>query len=128
MKVVDASVIVKLFIEEAGSDAAIKLTNDEDLVVPNLLYIEVGNTLATKAQLSLSQVEEGLDLIYGLGLRVENVDRELLTAASTMAKQMGTSVYDMVYAALARRLGVELVTADKKFVSKTKFDFVKLLS
>ena len=96
-------------------------------MIPDLLFIEVANTLATKTNLAPIQVEEGLDLIYELGLRVENIDKKLLIEASIMAKQKETAVYDMLYAVLAKKLGVELVTADMKFASKAKFSFVKVL-
>ncbi|HLE49951.1 MAG TPA: type II toxin-antitoxin system VapC family toxin [Patescibacteria group bacterium] len=127
MKVVDASIIVKLLIEEDGSAVVRELVKKEEMVVPDLLFIEVANTLATKTRLSPVQVKEGLELVYELGLRVENTDKKLLVEAAAMAKQKGTAVYDMLYAVLAKRLGVELMTADRKFVSRTKFDFVKLL-
>ena len=127
MRVIDASVVVKLLIEEDGSDLARELVREGGGVIPDLLFIEVANTLATKTNLAPIQVEEGLDLIYELGLRVENIDKKLLIEASIMAKQKETAVYDMLYAVLAKKLGVELVTADMKFASKAKFSFVKVL-
>lgn len=126
MKVVDASVIMKLLLSEEGSDRALNLVRGEGtLVVPNILFVEVANTLATKASISLEQIEHGLELIYDLGLQVEVIERSLLTEAAQMAKQTGTAVYDMIYAILARKLGVELITADIHFAQKSGFDFVK---
>ena len=44
MRVIDASIIVKLLIEENGSVAARDLVEKEDLVVPDFLFIEIANT------------------------------------------------------------------------------------
>ena len=127
MRVIDASIIVKLLIEENGSVAARDLVEKEDLVVPDFLFIEIANTLTTKTQLSPAQIEEGLELIYELDLRTEHTDKRLLMEAAILAKEKGTAVYDMLYAVLAKRLGTELITADIKFATKTKFSFVKIL-
>lgn len=128
MKVVDASVIMKLLLSEEGSDRALDLVRHKNtLVAPNILFVEVANTLATKASISSEQIEQGLELIYDLGLQVEDIERGLLTEAAQVAKQTGTAVYDMIYAVLAQKLGVELITADKNFAQKTGFDFVKTL-
>jgi predicted nucleic acid-binding protein len=48
--VVDASVAAKWLVPEALSDAAVGLLNpDNELVVPDLFWAEVGNTLWKKA-------------------------------------------------------------------------------
>ncbi|MBI5621043.1 PIN domain-containing protein, partial [Candidatus Gottesmanbacteria bacterium] len=48
--------------------------------------------------------------------------------SALLAHKKKTSVYDMLYAVIAKRLGTDLITADDQFVRKTKFSHVKLLS
>lgn len=128
MQIVDASVIVKLLFSEEGSDQAKKLVlNNGNLAVPNILFVEVANSLATKAIVTTEQIQQGLEFVYELGLQVVDIDRQSLIRSAELAKQTGTAVYDMIYAVLAQNLKAELVTADRNFVQKTGFDFVKLL-
>ena len=129
MIVVDASVVVKfLKRDEEGYERAVKIlgraSRGEKLVVPDLCFVEVANYLATKPEVSIAQVKEGLDIIYGLDLKEEKIDKDTLFQSAQMAKKKGTAVYDMVYAMLAKKLGAKLVTADKNFATKTGFDWV----
>jgi predicted nucleic acid-binding protein len=52
---------------------------------------------------------------------------EELVDAGVLAKKYKTSVYDMIYAVVAKNKKCALVTADENFVRKTKFKHVKLL-
>lgn len=132
MMVIDASVVVKFLKgDEEGHERAVKVLSrtagGEKLVVPDLCFVEVANYLATKPEVSTAQVKEGLDVVYGLGLKEERIDKDTLFQAAQMAKKKGTAVYDMVYAMLAKRLGAKLVTADKNFAAKIGFDWVVLV-
>lgn len=128
MQIVDASVIVKLLFTEAGSDRAkeLILTNN-NLAVPDILFVEVANSLATKTIVTSEQIQQGMEFVFQLGLQVMDIDKQSLILAAKLAKQTGTAVYDMIYAVLAQNLKVELVTADANFARKTGFDFVKVL-
>lgn len=129
MIVIDSSIVAKLVLDEEGSDKVKSLFQGrEQLVVPDILFVEIANTLATKAEATIGMVEEGIELVYGLEAAVEKVDKKLLVEAAKLAKEKGTAVYDMVYAVLARKLGAELVTADRKFVKKVGWKFVKVLN
>lgn len=126
MIVLDASVVVKaLNGDETGYEQARKLVRGS-VAVPEWLFVEVANVLATKTKYSIEEAEEVLGLVYDIGFRVEAVDREMLVEAVALAKGHGVAVYDMIYAVLAKRLGVKLVTADANFKQKTGFDFVEL--
>lgn len=128
MQIVDASVIVKLLFSEEGSDRAKELIlTSNNLAVPDILFVEVANSLATKAVVTTEQIQQGLEFVFQLGLQVIDIDKQSLITAAKLAKQTGTAVYDMIYAVLAQNLKTELVTADDNFVQKTGFDFVKTL-
>ena len=126
--VVDASVIAKLLLDEKGSDRVRELWRlKKRWLVPEILFVEIANTLATKPVITADQITEGLELVYDLGLEVVSTNKVSLVEAARLAKQKGTAVYDMLYAVLAKALKIELLTADENFAQKTKFDFVRVL-
>ena len=134
MIVLDASVVVKLVIgSEPGNDAATKLLDkhvrgSQKIAVPNFLFVEVANMMATKSDFLESEIERSLSFLYKLEFQVENVDMDILVEAAILAKKNRLAVYDMLYAVLAKKLKTELVTADENFVKKSGFSWVKILS
>ena len=134
MIVIDASVATKLInIQEEGSGTAIKLLiahiqKEETILVPSLLFIEVANALTTKSTIEEADVQKGIHLLYESNFTIEDVTEKDLTEASLLAKKYNTSVYDMIYAVIAGKKQVTLVTSDNKFANKTNFSFLKVLS
>lgn len=115
--VLDASVGVKWFRDEPGSDAARELLRQHAagavrLVVPSLFFYEVidvarrhfGPDGARRIWQSLSADE----LVYS------NPDAELLDRTVEVAATLGCTLYDAAAPALAEHLGCELVSADHK--------------
>jgi predicted nucleic acid-binding protein len=119
--VVDASVGIKLFVEEPLSDKAQALFNrldsdpPADLHVPDLFYIECANILWKYSRRFGRSLEDSLsDLadLSRLNLHVTS-NADLMEDALSLAAQTGLAAYDACYAALARRLDLPLVTADQ---------------
>ncbi len=115
-KVVDASVVVKWFLDEEGSKEALALreqhiTGKITLVVPELLFIEVLNALRYKGgtQKSLAEANRAL---WNIQLHTERLTSFLLEKASALATTQNLSLYDALYLALALLYGCPLVTAD----------------
>lgn len=128
MIVLDASVIIKALVEDEDGHSKARELVEKGGVVPDWLFVEVGNAVATKTSFTGKEAKEMLELIYDIGFEVKKIERKWLMRAMELAKQSKVSVYDMIYAVLAQELGMNLVTADVKFAQKTKFDFVKVLS
>ena len=63
MKVVDASVIIKVLLTEQDSEKAKQLLQ-EKAMVPDMMFVEVANTLATKTNFPVEKIEQGLSLVY----------------------------------------------------------------
>jgi predicted nucleic acid-binding protein len=117
LHVVDASVVVKWFVPEVHSDAARDLlTTAGQLISPDLLFPEVGNTVWKKVR--RGELAPGLAgrLVADLArIGVETVpSRALLVDAHALAVHTGLTVYDATYVALAIRLDTTLVTADHR--------------
>lgn len=131
MIVADASIIVKwINVNEENNDKAALIYQEhrkevERVIVPHLLFYEIANYLATKTRTSKRYIKEGLQLLYEASLIIYNESEEDLIETALLAKKCKTSVYDMLYAVIAKRKKLLLVTADEQFVKKTKFPFVK---
>jgi predicted nucleic acid-binding protein len=119
--VVDASVGIKLFVDEAYSEQAHrlfeKLSIDPpvELHVPDLFFIECANILWKYTLRYKRPVEDSLADLADLGrlaLRVTST-ADLMEDALSLAVQTGLTAYDACYANLARRLDMPLVTADE---------------
>lgn len=133
MIIIDASVANKLFLpHEPGHLIASKIFRNhiiqkQEILIPEFLFYEVANTLATKSSVSLWKLTNALTRIYLTELQIYHpVEKDVKNAAS-MAKKYHTSVYDMLYVVVAKKYKVKLITADEKFVEATKFRFIKLL-
>jgi predicted nucleic acid-binding protein len=122
--VVDASVGIKLVIEEDLTDKAealfLFLAADPParFYVPDLFYIECGNILWKQVRrfgYPLDQAREALAELHALALR-STPTKELLLNSLEVAAEHGVTAYDASYVALAEGLAVPLVTADEKLV------------
>lgn len=134
MIVIDTSVAGKwLFTDEKGVlEAEVFLANhisgEEKIIVPDLFFYEIANTLVTKGTLSAWKITYSLAKIYKVGLMVYHPQSLDVKNATKLAKKYKTSVYDMLYAVVAKHHRASLITADEKFARQTKFKFVKLLN
>jgi predicted nucleic acid-binding protein len=118
--VLDASVGIKLFIEEEFSDKVeqlfSKLAEDPqaEIHVPDLFYIECANILLKYTRRHNRPLEDSLKDIADLNdLALKSTSTsELIEEALELAHEKDLTAYDACYAVLARRLALPLVTAD----------------
>jgi predicted nucleic acid-binding protein len=123
---VDASVGVKLFLDESGSEEAERLfallgrEPPHVIAVPDLFFIECANVFRSRVHRRLMTAERAREAFAILRtLPLQSVSSsELAPIALDLALAHGLSVYDGTYAALAERLGVPLVSADGRLVNK----------
>jgi len=117
-KIIDASIIVKWFVNEDGTDLALSLRDEHIngesfLIVPELAFLEVINALRYKTK-DLAALKEANDVLWELQLHVEKLNKFLLDRASEIALKNNLSLYDAVYLALARIYGSPLYTSDNQ--------------
>ena len=116
--VVDASVVLKWFVPEVGSEAASRLlASDDRLEAPDLLFAEIGNAIWKKVlrgQLTRAESQELVSDIEKIAV-VTTPCRALANDAHAIALVTSRSVYDSMYVALALRLDTRLITADERF-------------
>jgi predicted nucleic acid-binding protein len=125
--VVDASVGIKLFIDDRLSGYAHQLFGQlnadppSELYVPDLFYIECDNVLwkyIRWAGLEQDVALADLENLSQLDLQVTST-ADLMTDALQIAAHYSITAYDACYIALANRLDLPLVTADVKMVGLT---------
>ncbi|MXX89429.1 MAG: type II toxin-antitoxin system VapC family toxin [Boseongicola sp. SB0665_bin_10] len=118
--VVDASVTIKLLVDELGSNAARELAaSTRELHAPRLMASEVANALWRKArqgQIERADAGAAMALLPYMPLRW-NDDETVSADAIRLALALDHPVYDCMYLALALRIGATMVTADRRFVT-----------
>ena len=119
--VVDASVVVKWFVQEALSPNAERVLQAEGaLFAPALLVVEVTNIAWTKAL----RGEIAREQAHLIATSIHQGPVELIPDPLLHQRALGLgfesahSVSDCLYLALAERLACPLVTADERLVRK----------
>lgn len=113
--VVDASVALKWYVPEAGSELALRLYG-LDLSAPDLLFPEIGSALRKKMLRGELEADEAFAVLGALSRsRIEiHACGPLAEYALEISSATGASFYDSTYLSLAAQAGSPLVTADEK--------------
>lgn len=122
-RVVDSSVAAKWVLAEPDSAQALRVITDSaarggDLYVLDLALVEVTNVIWTKYHrrlITLEEAQQALILLQGAAVKVVPC-LPLLTPAFAIAAQFDRAVYDAMFVAAARDLGIGGVTADEPLV------------
>lgn len=127
MIVLDASVAVKAYLEEAGAEAATELVaGPHKLLAPELIRLEVAGALCrrvrqdeldageaeARCQHWLAELDKGLFRL--------TPDRELLPEAIALATKLKHPLHDCLYLAVAIRAHSPLITADHAFHERVR--------
>lgn len=132
--IVDASIAIKWIKEEedyrdkANELLRRHLSKEEIISVPSLFFIEFANSLVTKSATLSKTIRKHLKFIYSKDFTIYQPEERDLLNTSLLAKKYKTTVYDMLYAVVAKKYKTVLITADEQFIKKTKFSFVKHIS
>lgn len=118
--VLDASVGIKLFVEEEFSDKVqslfSKLAEDPqaEIHVPDLFYIECANILLKYTRRYKRPIEDSLADLEDLNkLALKSTSTaDLIEDALLLANEKNLTAYDACYAVLAQKLEIPLITAD----------------
>ena len=118
--VVDASVALKWFVNEDGSDRAVSfLKGGGPVIAPDLVLAEVCNAARKslcRREIDPAQLDQiAIDVALPFQ-RLIPLDR-LLRRAVTIAGELDHPVYDCLYLALAEAEDAPLITADRQLVN-----------
>lgn len=120
MLVLDATVVVRWFVERSGSDHAglwlDRLVDEPDLLVgPDLLTFEVHGALARlQDRRDPDFSRRAFARFARLGIRALPTSAELFERALLLSRTLRIGGYDAIYLAHAESLGVEWLTADER--------------
>ncbi len=122
MIVVDTNVIAYLLIRTTHSaDADRARAQDSHWVAPFLWRSEFRNVLTRYLAAGLMDLTTALEYYRDAERLMQGTESHVDgTAVLTLAAQSGCSAYDCEFVALAHRLGVPLVTSDRKLAAKFK--------
>lgn len=126
--VVDASVGIKLFVDEEFSEQTHAmfsyLTADPpaEFYIPDLFYIECANILLKYTRRfgrSLEDSQADIVDLKLLSLKVTST-ADLMEDALLLAAEKRLTAYDACYAVLAQKLDIPLITADEQLSQSIK--------
>jgi len=120
--VVDASVAVKWFASEPGSDAALNVIDGrEHLIAPETILGEVCNVAWRYLRLGAIDRATYRDIVAGIPSMIGEIvpTRPLLLRASEIAADLDHPIYDCFYLALAERESCRVLTADRRFSKRS---------
>ena len=125
MIVLDASILLKWFIEEHDSELALQfkeryLTEEIVIAVPDLILYEVPNVLRFKRGLSEQAVKSAMQDLLNLGLEIITPSIKLIQEAIHLSFATRLSIYDCSYLALANEMDATLITADETLCRQAK--------
>ena len=127
MPVVDASVVVDLIAPDVGADSPARALfagwarAGTEVLAPGLLWLETANALLTgirRGRWSGTDADGAAALLDRLPVRRVAEDRDQARAFELARRYDNWPVYDLVYVAVAERMGTEFVTADRKLQAR----------
>lgn len=133
--VVDASVGIKLFLEEEGSEQANLLFRQlaenpaARFYVPDLFFVECANILwkyVRRFDYPVENARHDVADLQALALRTIST-ADLIVLALELALTYGITAYDASYAVLAQQINLPLITADESLASKLQESGVETL-
>ena len=121
--IIDSSIAVKWFSQEAGTEAALVLRDNAfsgkcRLEAPDLLLFELANALRFNSRFNADDVKLALGSILDMGISFHPAEGPLLSRAVDLAFRYRMTVYDGCFIALADIRGLTLITADEKLMEK----------
>lgn len=132
--VLDASIILKWFMQENLSDKAKAIRNAHlegrfTITIPDIAIYEIGNALRYEPEFSPKEVSRAIAELYELDLDIIAPLPYLAAPTAAIAYQSEITFYDAFYLALAKELNLQFVTADEKLYRKVKdYSHIILLS
>lgn len=127
MIVIDASVAVKWFLPEEGSEPALKLLEGpQELAAPELIRLEVAAAITRRVRLGQLSANDGQRRCQAWFAQLKEdiimliADNEILEETIKLALAMKHPLQDCLYLQAARHLDASLITADRTFKERAQ--------
>jgi predicted nucleic acid-binding protein len=98
MSILDASVILKWFVDEESSDQALRIRDEfcrgeREIVIPDLLLLEVANALRYNPTFSVEEITEAVRTLFDLEIEIVTPTYSLLAKAINLARSLDVTCY-----------------------------------
>jgi predicted nucleic acid-binding protein len=128
--VIDASVLVKWYVQESDSDKALLLRDmhvngEVQLAAPVLILYESLNALKYSGLFSGKEIKDVALSILNYGIVLYAPDRKTTELTIDAAEKNNITAYDGSYLGLASSLDSEFITADQKLIDRLVGDYAK---
>ncbi len=137
MPVVDASIVVDWVAPDADPDGpALSLlrrlaAEGAEVLAPRLLIEEVSNALLTgvrRRRWTGTEADRAFEHLATLPITLADVTDDIARAWDLARRYDEHPIYDLVYVALAQRLGSSLLTADARLVARLRLPVLTLVT
>lgn len=123
--VVDASVVCKWFVPEAGSEGALDLREAHiegrvRVLAPDLLAYELANALRHHPSMSTDRIRTATRSLFDMQISLERPSSASWVRAADFAYREKLTIYDACYAVLAVGHSCPLVTDDSRHLRASK--------
>ena len=118
---VDASVLVKLVVEEEYSHNAVNLISDPKAILyaPGIIYHEVGSVIYKMTRKRIIEKEYAMkayENLIRIPIEVSSDDWNVLPNILGMSLRLGLHFYDCLYIYTAKKTNSLLVSSDRKLL------------
>jgi predicted nucleic acid-binding protein len=127
--VIDASVAVKWFFQEAGSKEALELRDaNAQLAAPDIVIVEIAHVVWKKWRRKQVSETDALALIRSARLVFAELVSTvtLIEEASKLSVALSHPIYDCLYLALAQQERVPIATADENMIAAARKAKIKV--
>jgi predicted nucleic acid-binding protein len=130
--VVDASIVVKWFVEEENSDKAIRIRDkyvegEVRLIAPEIIKFEVLNALYYKKLFSEDEMEEISEALDSYLFDLYPLKGEYAKKTVETAFKNNITIYDASYISLAIMKNAYFHTADEELIKRLNKDCLKYI-
>ena len=121
--VIDASIVVKWFVEEENYENALKIRDkyvegEIDIIAPELITFEVLNALYYKKLFTLLELKEVTNALDAFSFKLFSLKGEYAKKAIEIAIENNITIYDSSYISLALIKNCKMYTADEQLIKK----------
>ena len=126
-RILDTSVVLKWFVDEAGSDVARNYLQDfidgkYKILFPTLIFYELGNACLQNS-IPVREIGKIMELLHNFTFEIEDIGFAAFRKVYQNASEYDLTFYDASYVTLMQKHNCELVTADKALFNKLKSTF-----
>ncbi|MEM2084118.1 MAG: type II toxin-antitoxin system VapC family toxin [Nitrososphaerota archaeon] len=130
--VIDASIVVKWFVEEENYENALKIRDkyvegEIDIIAPEIIIFEVLNALYYKKLFTLLELKEIANALDAFSFKLFSLKGKYAEKAIEIAIENNITIYDSSYISLALMEKCKMYTADEQLIKKLDEKYLNIV-